>query len=85
MVGVIGVPDKIRGEIVKAFIVPKEGVKADKALEDIIKEHVKTKLEMHAYPREIEFMQEMPRTKSGKILRSELRKIHKEKKANDGE
>lgn len=85
LVGVIGVPDKIRGEIVKAFIVPKEGVKADKALEDSIKEHVKTKLEMHAYPREIEFLQEMPRTKSGKILRSELRKIHKEKKANDGE
>ena len=53
--------------------------------EDNIKEHVKTKLEAQAYPREIEFMQEMPRTKSGKILRSELRKIHKEKKANDGE
>ena len=85
LVGVIGVPDKIRGEIIKAFIVLKEGAKADKALEDSIKEHVKTKLEAQAYPREIEFMQEMPRTKSGKILRSELRKIHKEKKANDGE
>jgi len=85
LVGVIGVPDKIRGEIIKAFIVPKEGIKVDKAFEENIKEHVKTKLEAQAYPREIEFMQEMPRTKSGKILRSELRKIHKEKKANDGE
>ena len=86
LVGVIGVPDKIRGEIIKAFIVPKEGVKVDKALEENIKEHVKTKLEAHAYPREIEFMQEMPRTKSGKILRSELHKLHREKSektAND--
>ena len=53
--------------------------------EDSIKEHVKTKLDAQAYPREIEFMQEMPRTKSGKILRSELRKLHRGKKAKDGE
>lgn len=85
LVGVIGVPDKIRGEIIKAFIVPKEGIKVDKALEENIKEHVKTKLEAQAYPREIEFMQDMPRTKSGKILRSELRKLHREKKEKDSE
>ncbi len=85
LVGVIGVPDKMRGEIIKAFIVLKEGMKPDKALEDSIKQHVKTKLEAHAYPRDIEFLQEMPRTKSGKILRSELRKIHTQKKATDGE
>jgi len=85
LVGVIGVPDKVRGEIVKAFIVAKEGVKVDKALEDSIKEHVKTKLEAHAYPREIEFLQEMPRTKSGKVLRSDLRKLHMEKAGKDVE
>jgi acetyl-CoA synthetase len=79
LVGVIGVPDKLRGEIIKAFIMAKDGVKVDKALEDNIKEYVKTKLEAQAYPREIEFVQEMPRTKSGKILRSELRKMHAEK------
>ena len=82
LVGVIGVPDKLRGEIIKAFIMPKDGVKVDKVLEDTIKEYVKTKLEAHAYPREIEFVQEMPRTKSGKILRSELRKMHTEKTQN---
>ena len=81
LVGVIGAPDKLRGEIVKAFIVPQDGVKVDEAFEKSIKEHVKTNLEAHAYPREIEFLKEMPRTKSGKILRSELRKLHLEKEA----
>ncbi|UCF82296.1 MAG: AMP-binding protein [Desulfobacteraceae bacterium] len=79
LVGVIGVPDPIRGEIVKAFIQPKEGVTVDKALEESIKQHVKTKLEAHAYPREVEFMKELPRTKTGKILKQELRRMHKEK------
>ncbi len=82
LVGVIGVPDKLRGEIIKAFIMPKDGVNVDTLLEDNIKEYVKTKLEAQAYPREIEFVQEMPRTKSGKILRSELRKMHTEKTQN---
>ena len=78
LVGVIGVPDEIRGEIVKAFIVPKQGIPIDSVLEDGLKEHVKKNLEAHAYPREIEFLKDMPRTKTGKILRSELRKIHEE-------
>ena len=64
---------------------PKEGVKVDKSLEESIKEHVKKNLEAHAYPREIEFLKEMPRTKSGKILRSELRELHKAKKRKEGE
>ncbi|OGP62530.1 MAG: AMP-dependent synthetase [Deltaproteobacteria bacterium RBG_13_49_15] len=81
LVGVIGVPDEIRGEIVKAFIVPKEGVQVGKALEESIQKYVKSRLEAHAYPREIEFLKDMPKTKSGKILRSELRKIHMAKKA----
>lgn len=79
LVGVIGVPDPVRGEIVKAFIQPKEGVKVDEALEESIKQHVKTKLEAHAYPREVEFMKELPRTKTGKILKQELRRLHEEK------
>ena len=80
LVGVIGVPDPVRGEIVKAFILPKKGVTLDKALEDSLQEHVKTRLEAHAYPREVAFLKEMPRTKTGKILKHELRKIHEEHK-----
>ncbi len=84
LVGVIGVSDPIRGEIVKAFILPKEGVKPNKALEDSIRDHVKTRLEAHAYPREVVFLKEMPKTKTGKILKNALRKIHKAKKDEDG-
>jgi len=76
LVGVIGVPDPTRGEIVKAFILPKEGVPLDESLKESIKEHVKVRLEAHAYPREIEFLKDMPRTKTGKILKQALRKIH---------
>ena len=76
LVGVIGVSDPVRGEIVKAFILPRSGVTPDKALEQSIQEHVKKRLEAHAYPREVAFVDEMPRTKTGKILRNELRRIH---------
>jgi acetyl-CoA synthetase len=51
----------------------------DEALEESIKQHVKTKLEAHAYPREVELMKELPRTKTGKILKQELRRLHEEK------
>jgi acetyl-CoA synthetase len=76
LVGVIGVADPIRGEIVKAFILPKEGVTPGKALEESIKAYVKKRLEAHAYPREVVFLKEMPKTKTGKILKQELRRMH---------
>jgi acetyl-CoA synthetase len=79
LVAVIGVADKTRGEIVKAFIVPKDGFTPDERLKQSIQQHVKTKLEAHAYPREVEFLTEMPMTKTGKILKHELRKMHMEK------
>ena len=78
LVGVIGVSDPVRGEIVKAFILPRAGVTADKALEQSIQDHVKKRLEAHAYPREVAFVDEMPRTSTGKILRNELRNIHEQ-------
>ena len=81
MAGVVGVPDEVRGERIKAFIVLKEGLKPDKALEDDIKQFVKTKLEAYAYPREIEFVKELPMTITGKIKRDELRRMHLEKGA----
>jgi acetyl-CoA synthetase len=81
LVGVIGVYDPIRGKIVKAFILPKEGVLPDKALEESIRNHVKTRLEAHAYPREVVFLKEMPKTSTGKILKQELHRIHEEHKA----
>jgi acetyl-CoA synthetase len=78
LVGVIGVPDPVRGEIVKAFILPRAGVTPEKDLEKSIQEHVKKRLEAHAYPREVVFVDEMPRTKTGKILRNKLRALDEE-------
>ena len=75
LVCVLGVPDAVRGQIVKAFIVPRAGFKPDQALEESIRNHVKGKLEAHAYPREIQFLDEMPMTKTGKILKNKLKEM----------
>ena len=75
MVCVMGVPDPVRGQIVKAFIVPKAGFKPDGVLEESIRRHVKGKLEAHAYPRKIRFLQKMPMTKTGKIRRDKLKEL----------
>jgi len=72
---VIGVPDEIRGSIVKAFLILKEGYTASPALGEEIKNFVKTRLAAHEYPREIEFVTELPMTVTGKIKRGELRKM----------
>jgi len=65
----------VRGQIVKAFIVPRPGFKPDQVLEESIRDHVKGKLEAHAYPRAIQFLEEMPMTKTGKILKNKLKEM----------
>jgi acetyl-CoA synthetase len=75
LVCVLGVPDPIRGQVVKAFIVPKAGFTPDRLLEESIRNHVKGKLEAHAYPRAIQFLTEMPMTKTGKILKNKLKTL----------
>ncbi len=74
MAAVIGRPDPLRTEIIKAFIVPQPGVTPSAELEDDIKAFVKTRLSAHEYPRLIEFVEEMPMTITGKIMRRELKK-----------
>lgn len=71
--GVIGKPDKIRGEIIKAFIVLKQGVKPSEEVKEKITKFVKEHLAGHAYPREIEFVDRLPKTRSGKIMRRVLK------------
>ncbi|ANX11270.1 acetate--CoA ligase [Fictibacillus arsenicus] len=72
--GVIGKPDPIRGEIVKAFIVLKDGYSQSSDLLEEIRVYVRGELAAHAAPREIEVVEELPKTKiSGKILRRELK------------
>jgi acetyl-CoA synthetase len=70
---VIGKPDKLRGEIVKAFIVLKKGNVPSDDLKEEITQFVKTRLSFYAYPREIEFVADLPKTRSGKIMRRLLK------------
>jgi acetyl-CoA synthetase len=71
---VIGVPDPVRGEAVKAYIQLVEGAIPSAALEREIQEFVRTRLAAYEYPRQIEFVDELPLTVTGKIRRSELRR-----------
>jgi acetyl-CoA synthetase len=71
--GVIGKPDPERMEIIKAFISLKVGYEPSEELEKEIKNFVRTKLAAHAYPREIEFLASLPKTRSGKIMRRLLK------------
>ena len=75
MAGVIGSPDAVRGEIVKAFIVLKPGVAPEPSLKEEIQQFIKTRLAAHEYPREIEFLAELPLTATGKIMRKDLRQM----------
>ena len=70
---VVGSPDKDRGDLVKALVVLKAGYDPTDALIDEIKAFVRTKLSKHEYPREIEFLKELPKTPDGKIKRKDLR------------
>ncbi len=72
---VIGKPDELRGEIVKAFIILKKDVSPSVELEKEFKNFVKKRLSAHEYPREIEFVDSLPMTLTGKIKRKELKHI----------
>jgi acetyl-CoA synthetase len=73
-------PDLIRGEIVKVFVVLKEGYESSEELVKDIQQHVKQITAPYKYPRAIEFVKEVPKTISGKIKRRELRIMEFEKK-----
>ncbi len=73
-VAAVGKADPLRVEIVKAFVVLKDGYKPSEDLAKEIQALVKTQYSAHLYPREIEFLPELPKTESGKIMRRELRK-----------
>jgi acetyl-CoA synthetase len=70
---VVGKPDDQRGEIVKAFVVLHPTHTGDEALRAELTEHVRGRLGKHAFPREIDFIESLPKTPSGKIQRFLLR------------
>ncbi len=73
MVAVVGVPDPVRGEVVRAYIVPREGIAGDAALQEEVQRFVKAQLSAHEYPRQIAFRESLPMTITGKIRRKDLR------------
>jgi acetyl-CoA synthetase len=73
MVAVVGSPDRVRGEVVKAFVQLRGGVEPSDALAEEIKALVRERLAAYQYPREIEFVDELPTTATGKLRRNVLR------------
>lgn len=74
---VVGKPDPERTEIVKAFVVLKSGWTGSDELAEELRQHVRKRLSAHAYPREIQFMEQLPKTPSGKLQRFILRAMDK--------
>ncbi len=81
---VIGKADEARGQIVKAFIVLQPGRQPSQALEEEIRAHVRGRLAPYEYPREIEFIDSLPMTTTGKVQRKELRKREETKPRGSG-
>ena len=80
MAAVIGVPDAERTERIKAFVVLRDGsATGDATLADAVRDHVRRRLAAHAYPREVEFVTELPMTTTGKIMRRVLRDRERER------
>ena len=77
---VVASPDEMRGEIVKAFVTLAPGYTASSELASELQEHVKKVTAPYKYPREIEFVESLPKTISGKIRRVELREMEQQKK-----
>ncbi|HNA50196.1 MAG TPA: AMP-binding protein [Mycobacterium sp.] len=78
----IGVPDAVRTESIKAFLVLAEDQQPSDALAQEIREFVKTRLARHEYPRDIEFVDALPTTTTGKIMRRELRERERARSAS---
>jgi acetyl-CoA synthetase len=77
LAAVVGEPDPIRTEVVKAVIVLREGFAASEALRTELQDYVRTRLAAHEYPRIVEFAKELPLTATGKIIRRALRSQRK--------
>ncbi len=72
---IVGKPDEARGAIVKAFVLVAEGIKGDDKLVKSLQDHVKATIAPYKYPREIQFVDNFPKTQTGKLQRFKLREL----------
>jgi acetyl-CoA synthetase len=82
MAAVVGVPDPVRTESIKAFVLLASGYQPSDALAEEIRLTVRARLAKHEYPRAIEFVDSLPMTTTGKILRRELRERERQKRSS---
>jgi 2-aminobenzoate-CoA ligase len=78
---VVGAPDPVRGQVVKAFVVPRQGIERSEALGKELQEFVKQRIAAYKYPRAVEFLDALPRTETGKVQRFRLRQLEAERVA----
>jgi 2-aminobenzoate-CoA ligase len=71
--GVVGIPDPDKGAITKAFVVMKEGQEGSEEFFEELKEFLKEHIAIYKLPRAIDFVESLPRTPTGKLLRRHLR------------
>jgi len=81
--GVVGKPDKVRGAVVAAYVMLKEGYCPSDELAAQIANYVKSRLSAHEYPRVVRFVENMPMTTTGKIIRAQLRNAAAEEAAQE--
>jgi acetyl-CoA synthetase len=81
MAAAVGVPDPVRTESIKAFVILKQGISPSPALVEDVRNFVREHLARHEVPRDIEFVATLPMTTTGKILRRELRDAERAKAA----
>jgi acetyl-CoA synthetase len=81
MAAAVGVPDPVRTEVVKAYLVLKSGQSGSDLLRADIQNFIRQRLAAHEYPRIIEFVDALPMTATGKIMRRELRQREVERQS----
>lgn len=79
MAAVVGSPDPVRGEVVKAFVQLREHIHPSPELARELAAYVRTRLSAHAYPRQIEFIDALPMTTTGKVRRLDLRQLERQR------
>ncbi|WP_207455087.1 AMP-binding protein [Azospirillum sp. SYSU D00513] len=82
---VVASPDPLRGSIPKAFIVPREGVPPSEDLAEALRSYVKDRIAPYKYPRAVEFLDELPRTETGKVQRYKLRERERTSRMENAE